>query len=231
MHFKIMFIGCQDPVRFSDKLQRCQFTYRCLAKQIFIIGHDVHFSFTTAQPMTKNQIQRKCLETFRKYDPFQSSVVEVLTEAQAPPPDHVPVEVPVEVPALVPLETLAVRSGVETIKEIAESLTPSECHSAAIHLALKSIQGMPTMTHPLINKNEAEKNAAAHIFSHMSAPLWGMYLKEHSAKAAPLEGIECNCFCGCKIFTGRAYKCVQCNRLVCAHCHPMANRPFYNQVL
>ena len=118
-HFKIMFMGCQDSVRFSEKLQRCNFTFsRCRAKQVHIIGSDVHFAFTTDQPMTKNEIQKKCAQTFRKYDPFQSSVVEVLTEAQAPPLDYIPwvnhtttIEAPPmesieEAPAMVPLETL-----------------------------------------------------------------------------------------------------------------------------
>ena len=75
--------------------------------------------------MTKNDIQKKCTQTFRKYDPFQSSVVEVITEAQAPPLDHMPrAEVTtIEAPALVPLETLSLRSGVEEIKKIAEHLT------------------------------------------------------------------------------------------------------------
>ena len=228
-HFKIMFIGCQDPVRFSDKLQRCPFTYRCPAKQVHIIGHDVHFSFTAPNPMTKNDVQKKCSQSFRKYDPYQSCVVEILTYAQAPPLDHTPLPAPpAEVPAIVPLETLSIRSGVEEIKKIAEHLAPSELHSAAVYLVLKGIHGKPPHSHPLIAKIWAEKDAAAHIFSHMSAALWHRHLKEHSAKSAPLDGVECNCFCGCRVFTGRAYNCVMCNRLVCAHCHP--GLPHYYKV-
>ena len=60
VHYKIIFFGCHDAFRFSEKLQRCQFAHRCPAKQVFIVGRDVHFSFTTAQPMTKNAVQKVC---------------------------------------------------------------------------------------------------------------------------------------------------------------------------
>jgi len=191
---------------------------------VVIIGQDVHFAFTSAQPMTKNAVQKKCTETFRKYGAFQSSVVEALTPAQAPQSDPVPLPA-VEVPAVVPVETLAIRSGVEAIKDMVKDLTPPECHAVAVYAALQSIRGAP-MTHQLVTKNMFEKNAAAHIFSHIGAPLWNQYLAPHAAKATPPQGITCNCFCGCKIFTGYAYKCPMCNRLVCAHCHPTKNRPY-----
>ena len=208
----------------KQKLEASPFFRRCAVPKSTTITEDrVVLTFMAA--LARQDVVKKCTQTFRTYGSYQNyAVVSKETPAsgsqeagsgQPPPgPAH---------SAAAPEATLARRSGVEDIKQLAAGLSPAECHSLAVFFGLRYIQHAQVSTVGITATILAQKRAAAHVFAEAPATEWRRLLTEYSTKAAPLQGTRCSCRCGCSVFSGSAgmcFCCFSCYRVCCLHCHP-----------
>ena len=204
-------------------LQKSLFFQRCVApKSADVVNGSVVLVFVST--LGRQEIMKKCTQTFPKCGRFTSHRV----TDKGPPAtpvnsgQHAGSEQPLgpaqSTPA--PETTLARRSGVEDIKQLAVGLSPAEYHSLAVFFGLKYMQHARVSTVGGPAANLAQKIEAAHVFAEAPATEWSRLLTEYSAKAVPLEGTQCKCRCGCGVLSGGTIVCRCCNRMCCLHCHP-----------
>ena len=214
----------------KSKLEACLFYQRSAAPSAQIVGANVVFSFTAAKH--RGHIMTMCSGTFRNSGSYQSHEVVDKGAAEAEALDNAAVpasggqEAGSEQPpgsalgVSGPETTLARRSGVEDITQLAAGLSPAECHSLAVFFGLKYIQRAQISTVGATATILAQKRAAAHVFAEAPASEWGRLLTEYSARAMPRQGIKCDCRCGCGVLSRGGRHCFKCHRFCCLRCFP-----------
>ena len=200
----------------KSKLERCLFYHCATAPSVHVRGDNVVFSFTAAKQ--RSHIMTMCCGTFKNSGSYQSH--EVADKGAADTDAATNTAVPVSGDATAPEATLARRSGVEDIKQLAAGLSAAECHSLSVFFGLKYLQRAHAPTLGVTATILVQKSAAAHVFAEASASEWQRLLTEYSAKVAPPQGCKCKCRCGCSALSASCVFCLRCQRPCCQHCHP-----------
>ena len=219
--WEIVFEGVTEPPTMAQALENSLFFQRCVApKSVEVANGSVVILFISR--LSRQEIVKKCIQTFPKCGSFakyrvadkgptSSNSGRQAGSEQPPGPAH-------SAPA--PETTLARRSGVEDIKQLAAGLSPAECHSLAVFFGLKYLHHAQVSTVGVTATILAQKRAAAHVFAEAPATEWRRLLTKYSAKAAPPQGAKCDCRCGCGEFSGSVEMCGSCHRMCCLHCRP-----------
>lgn len=205
----------------KQKLEASVFFRRCAApKSTTITGDRVVFTFTAA--LARQDVVKKCAQTFRTYGCYSNySVVDKGAPAgigqDGSPGDPISPQAP-SAPA--PGDTLACRSRVEGVLQTVAGFSTAELHNTIFRITLMYARQVQVSTSGATAIIQAQKTAAAHVFAETPATEWRRLLTEQSAKTMPLEGVTCQCRCGCGVFSGDAAQCLGCRRFCCRRCHP-----------
>ena len=196
----------------EQKLRDCFFYRRCTTPTVEVQGSRVMFSFE--KDISRQELAKKCLQTFKHYGRFTSYTLEkqvaAAAAAAAPAAPAAAPAAPAAAPAAAP-ETLARRSTVEDIKRLADGLTNAETHSLAVFFACRYVHQPQPWT--ALVQLMAAKRAAAAAFNR-PADEWDRLLTE----CAPLHDAACAL---CRAHTSQLLGCRGCERFCCARCIPI----------
>jgi len=207
----VTFENVEDPAAMEQKLRDCFFYRRCTTPTVEVQGSRVMFSFE--KDISRQELAKKCLQTFKHYGRFTSYTLEkqvaAAAAAAAPAAPAAAPAAPAAAPAAAP-ETLARRSTVEDIKRLADGLTNAETHSLAVFFACRYVHQPQPWT--ALVQLMAAKRAAAAAFNR-PADEWDRLLTE----CAPLHDAACAL---CRAHTSQLLGCRGCERFCCARCIP-----------
>ena len=225
--WEIIFDGVASPDAFKEKLEKCVFFKKCDEPKAAVID-DRKVTLSFSSPVSRNDLLKKCTQTFSKYGSFTSHAV---ADKSAPAVStgsssegalgQVVGEPGAGVRAPAAEGTLALRSGVEEIKRAAKGLSATECHSLAVHFGLLYLSSTHAVTQfSAVTKLLNLKNLAAQAFA-QPADTWNRLLTDFTSKRVDHLYKVCACNCGCRARSGCTRICDRCGKYCCAHCQPV----------